>query len=44
MFGAALKNWIVATILKLIRRVGEYDFDPNATFNGITMNDLPPLN
>jgi len=30
-------------VLTLIRRVGEYDFDPTAKLTTVTMADLPNL-
>ncbi|WP_310378614.1 hypothetical protein [Flavobacterium sp.] len=37
------QNWIIETIKLLIRRKAEYDFDPDATFQEITMGELPAI-
>jgi len=37
------RAWLDAAIKRLILRVGEHDFDPNADLPIITMSDLPPL-
>lgn len=37
------QNWIIETIKLLIRRKAEYDFDPKATFQEITMGELPTI-
>jgi len=34
---------IQEVVKRLIRRKGEYDYDPTATFPSITMSDLPAL-
>lgn len=37
------QNWIIETIKLLIRRKAEYDFDPDAAFKEITMDELPVI-
>jgi hypothetical protein len=37
------KKWLEAMVLALIRRLGEYDFDPTAKLTTVTMADLPNL-
>ena len=37
------QNWIIETIKLLIRRKAEYDFDPEGTFQEITMGELPAI-
>ncbi len=37
------KEWITSVIKTLIRRAGEYAFDPSAHFEQITMNDFPNI-
>lgn len=37
------QNWIIKTLKLLIRRKAEYDFDPYATFQEITMGELPTI-
>jgi hypothetical protein len=40
---ATEKQWVETAIRALIRRKGEYDFDPGASFPLITLADLPCL-
>lgn len=35
--------WIEAVVKSLIRRVGEYDYNPNAPLKRISMNDFPSM-
>jgi hypothetical protein len=37
------KTWINAAIKMVIRRIGEYEYDPTASLPMIKMADLPPL-
>ena len=37
------KKWIESVIKRLIKRVGECEYDPNAILKEITMSDLPVL-
>jgi hypothetical protein len=37
------KTWINAAIKMIIRRIGEYEYDPTASLLMIKMADLPPL-
>lgn len=38
------KDWIAQVIKAIIRRAGECDYDPRATFRQLTLNDFPRLN
>ncbi len=37
------KEWIVSVIKELIRRAGEYAYDPNAKVRQLSMKDFPDL-
>ncbi len=37
------RQWLIAALKKIIIRIGEYDYDPNASFAMINMNHLPKL-
>jgi hypothetical protein len=37
------KEWIVSVIKALIRRAGEYAYDPNAKLKQVSMRDFPDL-
>jgi hypothetical protein len=40
---AVEKDWVTQVIKALIRRVGEYAYDPTASLSQLTMNDFPTI-